>query len=199
MISSPVGGWLDGVDMVAVVRGSSRGFTVLVLGGLVAPAVATVSGALGALVLTGSAAAAFVVAALRQGTTTDGGRHGALAAVGAYLLVLPLVLLAQAGRNPAQISMTLAAAVIVGFVAGSVATRRRSPGSGRSGGNSHSAAGSRGGAGSHSGAANRGGANRGGANSRGGAARHGGVSSSGATAGRGRGGRVGVRSAGERA
>ncbi len=125
MTSSPGNGWLDGVDMAAVVRGSSRGFTVLVLGGLAAPAAATVSGALGALILTGSAAAAFVVAALRQGTTTSGGLHGALAAVGAYLLVLPLVLLAQAGRDPAQISMTLAAAVVVGFVAGAAGTRRQ--------------------------------------------------------------------------
>ncbi|WP_445548686.1 hypothetical protein, partial [Frankia sp. CiP1_Cm_nod2] len=192
MAGSTGNGWLDGVDMTAVVRGSSRGFTVLVLGGLIAPAVATVSGALGVLILTGSAAAAFVAAALRQGTTTDGGRHGALAAVGAYLLVLPLVLLAQAGRNPAQISMTLAAAVVVGFVAGSVTARRR-PAHGRAGGaNTHSAAAGRNAAAGRSGASGRSGAGshsaangRSGAGSHSAAGGHRGTGGHSATSGRG--------------
>jgi hypothetical protein len=118
--------WLDGVDMAAAIRGSSRGFTVLVLGGLAAPAIAVLSGVLGTVVLTGSAVAAFVVAAMRPGTSTRPGLHGLLAAVGAYLMVLPLVLLAPMGRNPVQIGLTLVAAVCTGFAAGSVQSWRRS-------------------------------------------------------------------------
>jgi branched-subunit amino acid ABC-type transport system permease component len=76
------------------------------------------------VLLVGSAVLAFVVAAVKQGRTTNGAVHGVLAAVGAYLLVLPLVLMASAGRDVAQISMTAAAAVLVGALAGWVESRR---------------------------------------------------------------------------
>ncbi|MCU1679968.1 MAG: hypothetical protein JWQ81_707 [Amycolatopsis sp.] len=117
--------WIDTIDMVAAVRGSGRGFMVLVCGGLGAPALAMHTQLGGSMLLLGSAILAFVVAAVKPGQASNGGLHGAVAAVGAYLLVLPLVLMASAGRDPAQISMTLAAAVIIGAAAGWADVRRR--------------------------------------------------------------------------
>jgi uncharacterized membrane protein YebE (DUF533 family) len=114
------------VDMVAVVRGMGRGFLVLVGGGLVAPALAMSSShMLGSVLLASSAALAFVVAAVKQGRTVNGVLHGMIAAIGAYLLMLPLVVLAPAGRDANQISMTLAAAAAVGALAGGADQRWR--------------------------------------------------------------------------
>lgn len=116
---------LDAVDMPAVVRGCGRGFLVLVGGGLIAPVLAQSSPLLGAVLLAGAAVVAFGVAAVPQGSTTNGPLHGVLAAIGAYLLVLPLVLLAPAGRDVVQILLTAAAAVAVGAATGWVRQRLR--------------------------------------------------------------------------
>lgn len=114
------------VDMPAAVRGIGRGFLILVGGGLVAPALAMSSShMLGSVLLAGSAALAFVVAAVKQGHTVNGALHGMIAAIGAYLLMLPLVVLAPAGRDAHQISMTFAAAAVVGAVAGGADQRWR--------------------------------------------------------------------------
>ena len=116
---------LDAVDMVTVVRGCGRGFLVLVVGGLLAPVLAQRAPLLGTLVLAGTSIAAFAVASLPLGGSGNGPLHGILAAVGAYLLVLPLVLLAPAGRDVLQISMTAGAAVLVGAGTGWAAQRLR--------------------------------------------------------------------------
>jgi hypothetical protein len=117
--------WADGVDAPRVVRGASAGFTVLVLGGLSAPLAANFVPVVGVAWLPLTSIVAFVVAASRIGTATRPWAHGAVAALSAYLLILPLVLMSPAGRVPAQIALTAAAAVVVGALTGLLRGIRR--------------------------------------------------------------------------
>jgi hypothetical protein len=118
--------WLDEIDPVIVVRGSSAGFTVLVLGGLVAPIAAVNAPVIGSLALVLTAVAGFVTAAARQWNGPRPVVQGVLAAVGAYLLVLPIVVMGNHGWNVVQIACTLATAVVVGAVTPGVLVRVRS-------------------------------------------------------------------------
>lgn len=111
------------VDAPAAVRGGSAGFTILVLGGLSAPIAAAVAPSLGAVWLTATAIVAFAVAAWRGGRAgipVSPGAQGAVSAVCAYLLVVPLVLLDPASRDPLQLAATSAVAVGVGAITGIV-------------------------------------------------------------------------------
>jgi hypothetical protein len=115
--------WLDKFDPVAAVRGAWRGFAVLLIGGLLAPVAAQHIPVVGSFWLVLTAVAAFVVAAWAPGTSADFRVCGVVSAVGAYLLVLPPVLLQSAGRSLVQIVSTLAVAALVGAVTGFARTR----------------------------------------------------------------------------
>jgi len=108
------GAWLDEIDSATVVRGSSAGFTVLVLGGLIAPIAAAKAPAIGSFALVLTAVAGFATAAARQRGGPRPIVQGTLAAFGAYFLVLPLVVMGNHGLNILQVACTAATAVIVG-------------------------------------------------------------------------------------
>jgi hypothetical protein len=113
------------VDVPHAVRGASSGFSVLLIGGLVAPMVGIAAPLLGSVWLTLTAVVGFVVAARRIGVATVPALHGAVAAVLAYILVLPLLLPFEAGRNVPQILLTLATAISVGACTGWIQSRHR--------------------------------------------------------------------------
>lgn len=112
------------VDVPNAVRGASTGFSILVIGGLLAPMMTLVSGLFATTWLTGVAVVAFVVAARKSRAAGRPAAHGAAAAVLAYVLVLPLLLPFEAGRSWGQIGLTVVAAVVVGGLTGVVAARR---------------------------------------------------------------------------
>lgn len=112
------------LDLPCIVRGAWRGFVVLLLGGLVAPGLAAITPFVAWFALTAVAVTAFVVAACGVGHLGRPVRHGVYAAVGAYGLVLPLVILSATGRDPAQIAAATATAVAVGALTGFLAGRR---------------------------------------------------------------------------
>lgn len=116
--------FFESIDTPTAVRGASRGFTVLVLGGLSAPLIAMTVPPLGAVWLTLAAVVAFTLAGARIGAAARPAVHGAVAATLAYLLVLPLVLIGPVGRDPLQIGLTLLTAVAVGGIAGMLSARR---------------------------------------------------------------------------
>jgi hypothetical protein len=114
-----------GVDVPLVLRGASIGFTVLVVGELVALALATTAPGPASLLLgltgaAGSVAAAFVAA--RSGPPAA---QGALAALGAYLLTVPLRVMAG-DVNPLRVWIDLSFALVVGWVAGPRLSKARS-------------------------------------------------------------------------
>lgn len=110
------------LDGSALVRAGSRGFTVLLVGGVVQPWVLKAAPLLGYWWLVIVAVVAFSVAATSavRGASVPVARlhtaQGALAALGGYLLIVPVVL-HVAGFVPwAQIAMTASMALVVGFV-----------------------------------------------------------------------------------
>lgn len=111
--------WADMVDAPALMRGASTGFTVLVVGGLTAPLATRLLPVVGVAWLPLVAVAAFSVSGSRIGVAPRPPVHGAAAAVSAYLLVLPLVLLGG-GFHAGQAVATAAAALLVGSLAGAV-------------------------------------------------------------------------------
>jgi hypothetical protein len=114
------------IDVPAAVRGASAGFSVLLIGGLLGPLIAVKAPGIGSLFLTGTAILAFFLAARKTGRATSPALHGAVAAVAAYLLVLPLVMMSPAGRNLGQSIVTLVTAVSVGALTGWMNSRPRS-------------------------------------------------------------------------
>jgi hypothetical protein len=105
----------------AVVRGASRSFFILLVGGLVHPAISVLWQPLGYVWLLGVALVAFAVAAVvatPEGTPVDGWRRAPVAAVAGYALIVPLVI-TGAGELPAmQAVLTAATAVLIGAVVG---------------------------------------------------------------------------------
>lgn len=106
------------LDGPALVRGGSRGFTVLLLGGVVQPWVTKVLPVLGYWWLALVAVIAFGVAATGAVRGASASRlhptQGALAALGSYLLVVPVVL-HVAGFVPwGQVVSTAALGLVVG-------------------------------------------------------------------------------------
>lgn len=123
-------GWLEDIDAPTAVRGASTGFSVLVIGGLLAPVTASLLPMLGRTVwLPLVAILAFVVAATRIGEACRPAVHGAVAAFSSYLLVLPLVVLNESGRDPVQIAATFGTACGVGALTGYLRGRSRYGGS----------------------------------------------------------------------
>jgi hypothetical protein len=115
--------WADHIDAPKVVRDASTGFTILVIGGLSAPMAAALIPVVGRHWLPLAAVVAFVAAARRGGSASLPWLHGVVAAVSAYVIVLPLVLLGG-GANLGQVLLTLATAVLVGAATGFLSGRR---------------------------------------------------------------------------
>lgn len=117
----------DPIDAPEAVRAASSGFSILVIGGLLAPLAAAFLPIVGQFWISLVAAGAFAVAGNRVGEAAAAHLHGACAALGSYLLVLPLLfwLAPEATLNLVQIVGTAVVAVVVGGVAGALAGRRR--------------------------------------------------------------------------
>jgi hypothetical protein len=107
------------------VRGASFGFSVLLIGILLSTVLRTkvpdlaVAGTVAVYLL------AFSLAARKTGTATVPALHGAFAATFAYALILPLILRDPAGRNVAQVALTVALAVSIGGLTGWIGSTRR--------------------------------------------------------------------------
>lgn len=112
------------IDVPNAVRGASTGFSILLVGGLLAPMLTLVSTLATAMWLAAVAVLAFAVAGRRSQRAGIPALHGVFAAVLAYVLVLPLLLPFEQGRNLGQIAQTLLTAVLVGALAGTVSARR---------------------------------------------------------------------------
>ncbi|MHA6793043.1 hypothetical protein ACVGVM_05885 [Pseudonocardia bannensis] len=122
-------GSADGtIDGPTAVRAASTGFTILLLGGLLTPIAATYLPVIGRFWLLLTAVVAFAVAGRRIGTARIPALHGACAALGSYLLVLPLVLWMpgqSAGVDVEHLVSAAGTAVAVGAIAGALAGRLR--------------------------------------------------------------------------
>jgi hypothetical protein len=110
-----------------LVRGASIGFSILLIGGLAAPLASHLPVALIAHYwFTTTAVIAFLAAGLRAGGR---GSRGIMAALGAYLLILPLVMTAQGWGDYQQMLETAATAVVIGggasFIAGRLSPGRK--------------------------------------------------------------------------
>ncbi len=112
------------VDVPNAVRGASTGFSVLLIGGLLAPMVTLASTVLATVWLTGVAVVAFAIASRRSRLAGAPAVHGGVAAVFSYVLVLPLLLPFEQARDPLQILLTSLTAVVVGAGVGSLAAGR---------------------------------------------------------------------------
>lgn len=117
----------DGSGTAAVVRGASRGFTVLVVGGLLTPVVAAVVPALTQWWILLVAAVAFALAGAMVRTTERPALHGAVAATGSLTLLVPLWLLARGDSSPIQMLLTLLMALVVGSLSGAFFGRGAPP------------------------------------------------------------------------
>lgn len=113
----------DAIDPVAVVRGASTSFSVLVLGGLLHPVLIQVAYPLAFVWIPLVAIAAFAVAGMRAASSPWPALGGAAAALSGYFLVLPLVLFAGVGWDPGQLVATAITAVLVGGSAAAVRAR----------------------------------------------------------------------------
>jgi len=112
------------IDVPNAVRGASTGFSVLLIGGLLAPFLTLLSTVAAAGWLAGVAVTAFAVAARHSMRAGSPALHGAAAALFAYALVLPLLLPFEQGRDVGQIALTTATAVVVGSLVGTLAAGR---------------------------------------------------------------------------
>ncbi|MFE6610931.1 hypothetical protein [Amycolatopsis sp. NPDC057786] len=110
-------------------HGIWRGFAVLVIGALLQPVAAAVAPVVGASFLLITAVVAFAIAGFRTGGATSPILHGAVTAVGSYVLVLPLVFLTSVPVGPQQVLATAGLGVAAGGLAGLaghfVRTRRK--------------------------------------------------------------------------
>lgn len=104
-------------EATGLVRGASIGFSILLIGGFAAPLAARFP-LIGPNWLTITAVIAFLAAGLRARGRLS---HGVLAALGAYMLVLPLVWMATGGQDVQQTLETAATAAVVGGGASLVA------------------------------------------------------------------------------
>jgi hypothetical protein len=113
------------VDVPVAIRGASAGFSVLLLGTLLAQfAAAFLPTAAGIVLISLSVILGFAVAARKTGTSTVPALHGAVAAELAYLLVLPLQW--HFGRPElSEVIFTIAAALAVGAATPTILARIR--------------------------------------------------------------------------
>lgn len=109
-----------------VIRGIFRGFGVLFVGGMVQPLVDRLSAVVAYAWLPSVAVVAFVVAAVvatPADTPRDAWRQGPVAAVGSYLLIVPLVRIGAGELPVVQLALTTATAVLTGAAVGLARTR----------------------------------------------------------------------------
>jgi hypothetical protein len=115
------------IDWPELVRGASTGFTLLIVGFYTGPMMANVP-LIGEPWLLVVAVAAFAAAGWRIGDAVSPPMHGALAALTAYVLFVPIVFLGL-GRVPLdqwQLVMTpFAIAIVVGAAVGAYRRRQR--------------------------------------------------------------------------
>lgn len=117
------------IDFPIAVRGASAGFSVLLIGGLLAwflgrifPAAAPLLGIVAAVV-------GFHVAARRIGTATFPALHGAVAAVMSYVLVFPIAWSMTGAWGPADTGramLNFALAISTGSLTGWMNSHKRS-------------------------------------------------------------------------
>ncbi|WP_200958991.1 hypothetical protein [Nocardioides sp. Root190] len=112
------------IDVPNAVRGASTGFSILLIGGFLAPMLTLVSTLTAGIWLALVAIVAFAIAARRSQRAGIPALHGIFAALLSYALVLPLLLPFEQGRDLQQIAQTALTAVIVGAITGAVASRR---------------------------------------------------------------------------
>lgn len=105
------------IDWPQAIRGASTGFTVLVVGGLAGPLMATVP-VVGQPWLLIVAVVAFAVAAWRVGDALAPAVHGAAAAVVSFLLVFPLLLIIGGRLGFDQLAFYSATAIGMALVTG---------------------------------------------------------------------------------
>ncbi len=110
------------IDVAGVFRGASRGFSVLLVGELVAIVVGLVSGPVGGVVFALTAAAGPVTAGILAAQSGPPVIQGASAAVLAYVLTVPLRL-AGPGLPASEAVFSVVVAAVLGAVAGRM-TRR---------------------------------------------------------------------------
>jgi hypothetical protein len=113
------------LQVLAVTPGVFRGFAVLLIGGLSQPLVAMVIPPVGAIWLALVAVVAFGWAA-KLAVEPEGSsvREAVSAAVGAYVLVLPLVYMASNTVDVLQVLLTTLTAVVVAAAVALIAERR---------------------------------------------------------------------------
>jgi hypothetical protein len=114
-------------ESAALMRGAFRGFGVLVIGGLAQPLASLAYAPLGYVWLPLVAVIAFVwAAAIACPPSPNPLPTGVLAALGAYLLAVPLVLMASGSIDLLQVALTSATAASTGAATGAVTRRRQS-------------------------------------------------------------------------
>lgn len=95
------------VDVPVAVRGASAGFSVLLIGWLLSTAVAIRYPQAALTFLIAVSIVGFYVAARRVGTATIPALHGTVAALMAYLLVLPITWHFTLPKSPAEVGVTM--------------------------------------------------------------------------------------------
>lgn len=123
----------DRLDMAALARGGFRGFLVLVAGSASAPLLTSRLSVEPVVWLTAVAVAGFVVAAVHQGSGWSPIPQGIAAALCAYALTLPFLLLGPAGPDLGSVVVTALIGAVTGALVGAavIARRRVGPAPGR--------------------------------------------------------------------
>lgn len=124
-IASPRGRTQSPVEAGRIVRAASRGFSILLVGGVAQPLVAHWVQPLGVVWLVVVALIAFAVAGYRAPSVKRRAWvSGIAAALGSYCLVIPLVISAAGGLPVEQVLITAATAVAVGAASASLRMMR---------------------------------------------------------------------------
>lgn len=108
-----------------VARGASTGFSVLIVGGLAQPLIMRFAPLFGTVWLVLVAAVASMVAGWRAADTAWAAVHGALAALLAYVLTIPVVLFSAQELPAGQAMLTAVTTLLLGAVSAAVAARNR--------------------------------------------------------------------------
>lgn len=113
-------------DPASVVKGASRGFGVLLIGGLLQPLTAMLWAPLAYVWLLAVAIAAFLTAsvvATPPHTPPSGWRQGPYAALGSYALIIPLVVVGSGELPVLQLVLTTSTAIVLGAITAVTRTR----------------------------------------------------------------------------
>lgn len=110
------------LDVATVVRAGSRGFTVLLVGELIALAVGLVSGVLGGILFAMSAAAGPITAGTMAAGSDPPIPHGAAAGLLAYGLTVPLRYMTD-GPEPTELVFSVVVSTALGALGARTAAR----------------------------------------------------------------------------